>query len=596
MEKVKNRSQVAPELSWDLEKLYANADEWEKEFVTLEGLLEKFLAYKGRLSESAQTLFDAYKASDDFEIVLDRLYTYAHLKSDEDTADSVNKSRLDRISEKAAVFSSQCAWFSPELSAMDEERFESFRNDPVLAFYKRSLDNEARYRPHILSAPEEKILARSGNVLNTASSVFSAFNDADLRFPSIKTSDGKKVEVTHGNYITLMQSPDRKVRKSAFKSLYKVYHSFRNTLASTLYANTKKNILSAELRRMESARSASLFSDNIPLSVYDSLIDAVHDKIGYLHKYMKIRSRELGLKKLDMYDMYNPLIPECDLSVSWPDAVKYVKEALAPLGEEYGRIAEKAFAERWMDVDENRGKRSGAYSGGCYGSMPYILMTFKGNLSSVSTLAHELGHSIHSYLSHANQPYHYAYYKIFVAEVASTTNEILLHEYLMKNASSDKVKAYLLNQLLDEARATLYRQTMFAEFERSIYDNAAKGVPLTADKLEEIYFDLNKFYHGKEVKPDRLIASEWSRIPHFYRSFYVYKYATGFSAAVALSRNILAGNTEPYLSFLKAGGSKDVLDIMKDAGVDFTTKEPVISALEYFNDRLEAFDHILKNK
>ena len=449
MEKLKNRSQVAPELSWDLEKLYANADEWEKEFVTLEGLLEKFLAYKGRLSESAQTLFDAYKASDDFEIVLDRLYTYAHLKSDEDTADSVNKSRLDRISEKAAVFSSQCAWFSPELSAMDEERFESFRNDPVLAFYKRSLDNEARYRPHILSAPEEKILARSGNVLNTASSVFSAFNDADLRFPSIKTSDGKKVEVTHGNYITLMQSPDRKVRKSAFKSLYKVYHSFRNTLASTLYANTKKNILSAELRRMESARSASLFSDNIPLSVYDSLIDAVHDKIGYLHKYMKIRSRELGLKKLDMYDMYNPLIPECDLSVSWPDAVKYVKEALAPLGEEYGRIAEKAFAERWMDVDENRGKRSGAYSGGCYGSMPYILMTFKGNLSSVSTLAHELGHSIHSYLSHANQPYHYAYYKIFVAEVASTTNEILLHEYLMKNASSDKVKAYLLNQLLD---------------------------------------------------------------------------------------------------------------------------------------------------
>ncbi len=596
MEKIKNRSEVDPQLSWDLTKLYKNAEEWEKEFATLEEKLEKFLAYKGRLSESAQTLFDAYKASDDFEIVLDRLYTYAHLKSDEDTADSVNKSRLDRISEKAAVFSAKCAWFSPELLAMDEAKFESFRRDRVLAFYKRSLDNEARYRPHILSAPEEKILARSGNVLNTASSVFSAFNDADLRFPAIKNSDGKKVEVTHSNYITLMQSPDRKVRKSAFKSLYKVYHSFRNTLASTLYANTKKNILSAELRNMESARSASLFSDNIPLSVYDSLIDAVHDKISFLHKYMSIRARELGLKKLDMYDMYNPLIPECDFSVTWQEAVKYVKEALAPLGKEYSLIAEKAFKEQWMDVEENRGKRSGAYSSGCYGSMPYILMSFKGNLTSVSTLAHELGHSIHSYLSHANQPYHYAYYKIFVAEVASTTNEILLHEYLMKNAPSDTVRAYLLNQLLDEARATLYRQTMFAEFERAIYDNAAKGIPLTADKLEEIYWDLNTFYHGKALKADRLISSEWSRIPHFYRSFYVYKYATGFSAAVALSRNILAGNTEPYLNFLKAGGSKDVLDIMKDAGVDFTTKEPVISALDYFNDRLNAFDSILKKK
>ncbi|MBO4303467.1 MAG: oligoendopeptidase F [Lentisphaeria bacterium] len=596
MEKIKTREKVDPALSWDLAKLYPDDEAWEKEFASLEKLLEKFLAFKGRLKESPETLRDAYKASDDFEMVLDRLFTYAHLKSDEDTTNSANKARLDRISEKAAVFSAQCAWFSPELSSMDEKTFEKFRRHKSLAFYKRSLDNEARYRPHILSSPEEKILARSGNVLGASSGIFSAFNDADLRFPSIRDAKGGKTEVTHGNYITLMQSPLRRVRKSAFQALHGTFRAFRNTLSSTLYANTKKNILLAELRNIGSARSASLFSDNIPLSVYDSLIDAVHEKIGYLHRYMKIRARELSLRKLDMYDIYNPLIPECDERVTWPEAVRYVKEALAPLGKEYGRIVEKAFSERWMDVEENRGKRSGAYSGGCYGSLPYILMTFKGDLNSVSTLAHEMGHSIHSFLSHASQPYHYAYYRIFVAEVASTTNEILLHEYLMKNAPSDKVRAYLLNQLLDEVRGTLFRQTMFAEFEREIYDEAAGGVPLTADKLDEIYYNLNTFYYGKSVKADKLIASEWSRIPHFYRSFYVYKYATGFSAAVALSRNILAGNTEAYLDFLKAGGSKDVLDIMKDAGVDFTTRAPVVAALEYFNERLSAFDRILKKK
>ena len=590
----KSRNEIDRNMTWDLSRLYADDAQWEKDFAEIDDGVKAFLKFKGRLAESPETLLAAFQADDELGLVLERLYVYAHLKADEDTGNSANRARLDRISAKHAEIGGECAWFQPELIAMDEKVFEHYCNSPVLAFYKRTLDEIGKERKHTLSAAEERILSMSSDVLGTPYKTFSLLNDADLRFGEITGEDGVKTKLTHGNYIKFLESPKREVRKAAFEATYDTYARFKNTFSSLLDANFKTSALSAELHKFPSALEASLFEDNVPLSVYNGLIDTVHENMGSIHKYFRLRAEKLGLETLDMYDIHTPLLPECKMEVEWKDAVRYVKDSLTVLGEEYHSAIDNAFEQRWIDIPECRGKRSGAYSSGCYGKPPYILLNYSGTLDSVFTLAHELGHSMHSYFSDRSQAFHYASYKIFVAEVASTTNELLLHHHLMENAPDDSIRAYLLNHLADEVRGTVFRQTMFAEFERDMSALSEAGTPLTADLLSEKYFALNARYHGDAVRPDDRIRWEWARIPHFYYDFYVYKYATGFSAAVALSKKILAGEIEPYMGFLKAGDSKDVLDIMKDAGVDFYTGKPVEACMRFFDGTVDRLAEIMK--
>ncbi len=584
MSEIKTRSELDPSLTWDLTPMYASPEDWEKEFAALDALLEKFLSFKGRLAEAPDVLRQAFEADDALSLSIERLYVYSHLKADEDTGNTVNQTRHDRIAARSAEISGECAWFQPELLAMDEARFNDYLNDPALAFYRRTLTEIGEERKHTLSAAEERILSRSSDVLGTPEKVFSLLNDADLRFPMIDGEKGEKIEVTHGNYIKLLESPDRRVRRDAFGAVYDTYAGIKNTLAALLDAEVKTHVLGAELRSFPSAIEAALFGDKVPLSVYNGLIESVHRAFPSLYRYFALRAKVLKLDHLDMYDIHTPLLPECRVEVPWQDAVRQVCDSLRVLGPEYHSAIGQAFEKRWIDVPECRGKRSGAYSSGCFGAPPYMLLNYSDTLDSMFTLAHELGHSMHSYFSDRNQPYHYAAYRIFVAEVASTTNELLLLDSLLKQASDPKIKAYLLNHLADQFRGTVYRQTMFAEFERDIHALAEEGAPLTSDLLGDRYYQLNAVYHGDAVQGDERIRYEWSRIPHFYYDFYVYKYATGFSAAAALSRKILAGETEPYLRFLKAGGSRDVLDIMKDAGVDFLGGDPVGEALKLFDD------------
>ncbi len=593
MAEIKTRSELDPALTWDLTPMYADDEAWEKEYSELDSRLQKFLEFRGHLADSPAVLKQAFEADDALSLSIERLYVYSHLKADEDTGNSVNQSRHDRISARSAEISGECAWFQPELLAMDESKFNAYLNDETLAFYRRTLTEIGEERKHTLSAAEERILSLSSDVLGTPHKAFSLLNDADLRFPVIEDEKGEKTEVTHGNYIKLLESPARPVRKAAFEAVYDTYAGMKNTLAALLDGEVKIHVLDAQLRSFPSAIESSLFGDKVPVSVYENLIGSIHRNLPLIYRYFSLRAKVLKLDKLDMYDIHTPLLPECRVEVSWEEAVKQVCDSLQVLGPEYHSAIGQAFENRWIDVPECRGKRSGAYSSGCFGSPPYMLLNFAGTLDSMFTLAHELGHSMHSYFSDHNQPYHYAGYRIFVAEVASTTNELLLLNSLLKQTSDPKIRAFLLNHLADEFRGTVFRQTMFAEFERDIHALSEEGTPLTADLLCDRYYTLNALYHGDAVQGDDRIRFEWARIPHFYYDFYVYKYATGFSAAAALSRKILAGETEPYMRFLKAGGSRDVLDIMKDAGVDFLNGDPVGDALKLFDDTVTQLEKAL---
>ncbi len=570
---------------WDLEIVYRSAHAWEKEFESLRPCLSRFVCFRNCLTESPDILKQAIEAKDNLERLAEKVYVYAHLKSDEDTSNSEHRSRLERIRGLMAEISGESAWFEPELLAADPEIMDRFIAAPELTLYKRGLTELLRFRPHALSASEERILGMASDVMATPHKVFSVLNDADLRFPSVPDGNGKKIELTHGNYLKFMENPDREIRRAVFGAMYDTYECFSNTFSTMLDGEIKQHVLLAKLRDYPSALNAALFDDHISGAVYHNLIHTVHEKISALHEYMALRAEVMNLQKIDMYDLFQPLVPESRMEVDWPLAAKWVKAALQPLGEDYCAKAEKAFAERWIDVYECRGKRSGAYSSGSYDTSPYILMNFHGTLNDVFTLAHELGHSLHSYYSHQAQPYHYADYSIFVAEVASITNELLLHDYLMRHADSENLKSHLLGHLADEIRGTLFRQTQFAEFELEIHRLVENSVPLSPDLLNKNYYKLNSQYYGEAVVADQRIAMEWARIPHFYYNFYVYKYATGFAAAVQLSKNLLHGSQDlrdAYFGFLKAGSSKDVLDIMKDAGVDLSTPEPICAALELF--------------
>jgi oligoendopeptidase F len=582
---MKQSTNNKPKDSWDLSPLYKNIESWEKDFNKIDNLLKDFNAYKNKLSNNPQTLAEAYKKSDKLGRLLEKIYTYAHLKSDLDIGNSKNMAILNRIRSKYAQISGSTAWFEPEILSIPEDKLKEYLNSNELKFYQRSLNEIIRQKKHMLSAPEEKLLGLASDALATPEKAFSALNNVDIKFPEVSDETGNKIQLTHSLYTKLLENTNREIRKEAFNGMYDTFEKYKNTLSVTLEGNTKKHVFSSEIRNFDSALQSSLHNDNVPVKVYESLISAVHNNLDAFKDYLKLRSKILKIDDLNMYDLHCPLIQEKNVDISWEEACNMVGNAVKVLGEEYAEISETAFKNRWIDVYERPGKRSGAYSSGCFDSPPYILMNYNGTLNDVFTLAHELGHSMHSYYSNKTQEYHYADYKIFVAEVASITNELILHDYLMKTSNDKSFKLNLLNHLANEIRGTVYRQTMFAEFEKNIHEDLEKGIPLTAESLSEKYYNLNALYHPGIETPDKKIAIEWARIPHFYYNFYVYKYATGFSAAATLAKGIIAkdkNKTDAYLNFLKAGSTKDVLDILKAAGVDLNTPEPVNNALNLF--------------
>jgi oligoendopeptidase F len=591
------RSEVPVADTWDLEAIYSTNDVWEKEFSETKELLPDLKSYQGKLGESAETLYTYLQKQDEATKKLGKLYTYAHMRYDQDTTDSFYQGLNDRASNLATQLSSAVSFAVPEILSLPENRLLEFiENYEPLSLYKHALDEINRQRPHVLSKEEESLLADVREVANNSSNTFGMLNNADLKFPVIKDESGEEIEVTHGRYIRFLESSDRRVREDAFKAVYGTYDAYKNTFASTLAGTVKRDNFFAKTRHFESARQAALNNNNIPEAVYDNLVKTVNDNLHLLHRYVRLRKKALGLDELRMYDLYTPLVKDAKMDVSFQEAQQLVLDSLEPMGEEYKNIVKEGYEKRWIDVQENAGKRSGAYSSGSYGTMPYILMNWQDNVNNLFTLTHEIGHSVHSYYTRESQPYPYADYSIFVAEVASTCNEALLNDYMLKKTKDKKEKLYLLNHHLEGFRGTVFRQTMFAEFEQEIHVRAANGEPLTPELLTNIYYQLNVKYFGEDLTIDKEIGLEWARIPHFYYNFYVYQYATGFSAAASLSKQILEEGkpaVDRYIEFLKAGSSDYPIEVLKKAGVDMTTPKPIEDALKVFESILDEMEQLL---
>ncbi|HEY8362061.1 MAG TPA: oligoendopeptidase F [Tissierellaceae bacterium] len=594
---VLERKDIPEKYKWDLESMYSSLDEWEKEYNKAKEMAKDFEKYKGKVTSSSETLFNVLEDMCNLYRLVENLYTYAHMKLDEDTRVGKSQELSDKGLSLAVEVDEKTSFVTPEILTLDKETLDKyFEEKAELKLYKQYLDNLMRQKEHVLSAREEAILAQVGEIGSAPQKIFSMLNNADIKFPTIKDEEGKDVEITHGNFIPLMESKNREVRKNAFKALYETYKGFKNTFAASLNGELKKNIFFAKMRNYKTSREASLDRNNISVSVYDNLINSVHNNLESMYKYMSIRKRALEVDELHMYDLYTPIVKDVEYNIAYDEAVEIVKKGLQPLGEEYMAIVEEGFSTRWIDVFENRGKRSGAYSSGSYDSKPYILLNYHNTLDNVFTIAHEMGHSVHSYLTRKYQPYIYGNYSIFLAEIASTLNECLLLDYLLKNAKDDNERAYLINHYLESFRTTVYRQTMFAEFEKIISEYLENGGAITADYLCETYKKLNELYYGPNIVVDDEIAMEWARIPHFYYNFYVFQYATGFSAAVDLSQKILKEGkpaVERYLSFLKSGSSDYPLEVLKKAGVDMTTGEPVNNALKLFGELVEEMDKLI---
>ncbi|MDQ0162446.1 oligoendopeptidase F [Aeribacillus alveayuensis] len=597
VKKLPKREEINKEYTWRLEDIFATDEEWEKEFQEVKQAIPKIAEYKGKLGESAEILFEALKYQDQVMERLERLYTYAHMRYDQDTTNSFYQGLNDRASMLYSEASSVSSYMVPEILAIDEEKIQTFLRENVqLKLYEHALNEINRKRPHVLSAEQEAILAQAAEALASSSNTYAKLNNADLEFPVIQDEKGEDVEVTHGRYISFMESSNRRVRKDAFHAVYSTYDKFKNTFASTLNGVVKKDNFYAEVRRYETARQAALSANNIPEEVYDNLIKTIHQYLPLLHRYVSLRKKALNVDELHMYDLYTPLVKDVEMKVTYEEAKDILLKGLAPLGEEYISILKEGFANRWVDVYENKGKRSGAYSSGAYGTNPYILMNWQDNVNNLFTLAHEFGHSVHSYYTRKHQPYPYGNYSIFVAEVASTCNENILNDYLLKTIDDEKKRLFLLNHYLEGFRGTVFRQTMFAEFEHDIHIRAQNGEPLTPDLLTNIYYELNKKYFGDEIVVDQEIGLEWARIPHFYYNFYVYQYATGFSAATALSEQIInegESAVNRYIQFLKAGSSDYPIEVLKKAGVDMTTSKPIEQACKVFEEKLTEMEQLL---
>ena len=587
------RSTIENKFKWTIDEMYPNEESIEKDIQKVKELIEEVKRYKGILADSEENIFKALNISEEASRILQNLYVYTHMKSHEDTRINKNQSNATKIDMLSTELSMATSYMVPEIIAMDNEKLENYLKTERLSHYKKYVDDILRLKPHTLNEREEELLAAVADLSGVPENVYDMLSFADLQFPEIEDENGEKVRVTHSNFSLFLKSKDARVRKDAFEAMYGIYGQYKNTFASTLYGGIKSEIFYAKTRKYESALQGSLFQDNVSVDVYNNLIDAVHENLDTLNDYIDLKKKFLGLDKINMYDLYVPLTENFDMEISYEKAQKIILEALKPLGEEYLENVKKAFAEGWIDVYGNEGKQGGAYSWGSYDSKSYILMSYKDDLNSLFTLIHEMGHSMHSFYSKNNQPYLYSGYKIFVAEVASTLNELLLINYLLKNAESKEERVYLLNYYLEQFRTTVYRQTMFAEFEKICHGKVEEGEPLTAEDFNNIYYDLNKKYYGESCDVNEEIALEWARIPHFYSNFYVYKYATGFSAASALSKQILEEGESAvsrYKEFLKSGGSEFPLDQLRKAGIDMEKKESVDEALHVFKDLVKQLE------
>lgn len=561
------REELPENLTWDLTKIFSSDKEFDEKYLELSEKLKKSEKYKGTLNQGASQFLDAIEFVLSVYRQTEIIYVYAHLKNDQDTGNTEYQALYARASSLFSKVSEAVSWFEPEILQLSDERiWQYFKEEPKLEVYRHYIQQIVDNRAHVLSADQESLLAGAGEIFEASSDTFAVLNNADLVFPTIEGENGEKVQLSHGVYGQLLESTDRSVREAAFKGLYSVYEQFRNTFASTLSTHIKGHNFKAKVRNYSSAREASLSNNHIPESVYDTLVDVVNKHLPLLHRYMELRKRLLEVEKLHMYDLYTPVLGEAPITFTYEEAKEKALEALKPMGEEYMTIVEKAFSERWIDVVENKGKRSGAYSSGSYDTNPYILLNWHDTLDQLFTLVHEMGHSVHSYFTRSSQPYVYGDYSIFLAEIASTTNENILTEYLLETEKDPRVRAYVLNHYLDGFKGTVFRQTQFAEFEHFMHTEDEKGLPLTSEYLSDSYGKLNAKYYGPAVEEDPEIKFEWSRIPHFYYNYYVFQYSTGFSAASALAKRILSQEPdalENYLAYLKAGNSDYPVEVMK---------------------------------
>lgn len=586
-----SREEIPEQYRWDLTSVYENDEAFLAALEKAKELPPKFASFQGKISQSAADLLAYLRFDDEADLVLTKLVNYAERKSDEDTRESRYQDYSSQVMTLWVAISSAASWFTSELLSLSEAQMEAFyAEEPALEQYRRCLDVIFAKREHVLTPAEEKLLAAAGDMASQPDNIFSLLNDADLTFPDAIDAEGNAHPITHGSYIPLMMSTDRTLRESAYHSLYSSYRQFRNTFAATLGAQNKQLKFFADARHYNSALEAALSGNEVPTQVYTNLIETVHNNMDAMYRYVALRKELLGVDELRFSDLYVPVVDEMEMTFTYEEACDIILEALKPMGEDYLALVRRGLSERWVDVYETPGKRSGAYSAGGYGMHPVILMNFQGKLDDVFTLIHEMGHSIHTYLSCANQPVCYSDYVIFVAEVASTCNEALLTRYFLDHAKSERERAYFLNHFLEQFRATLYRQTMFAEFELKVAELTAQGAGITADALCSIYKDLNAQYFGDGIKVDDDIALEWARIPHFYYRFYVYQYATGFAAAIALSQRIVELGEEgrnDYLGFLKGGSSKPPIELLRGAGVDMLSPKPVEDALALFSELVE---------
>lgn len=596
-ERIPQRCDIPEKDKWAIEDIYPTDAAWEQDLAKARGFAEKIASYKGLLSTDSAKLLEYLRLDDDMTVVLEALVNYAQRRNDEDTRDAKYQDMVSRMEMLFVDISGASAFVTPELLSIDDETMERFfREQPEMELYRLCIDRVRRRRAHILSEAEERIMALTGEMTGSPDNIFSMFNDADLKFPDATDKDGNKHQVTHGSYIPLMHSNDRELRKSAFESLYDVYENFRNTSAAVLSSQVKCLTFRARARNYENTLQAALDGNEVPVEVYKQLIEAVHENMHYMYKYVKLRKKLLGVDELHAYDLYAPIVSDIEVKIPFEQAKQEVYDSLAPMGEDYRAIFSQGIKDRWIDVYENEGKRSGAYSAGAR-VHPYVLLNHKDTLDSEFTLAHEMGHAIHSYLSNKNQPVVYADYVIFVAEVASTCNESLLMQHLLRITTDKKRRAYLINYFLEQFRTTLYRQTMFAEFELMINEKAENGESLTADVMCELYRKLNLLYYGEDIVIDHELDMEWARIPHFYYNYYVYQYATGFSAAIALSQRILkegAPAVEDYIGFLSGGCSRDPISLLRGAGVDMTSTKPVTDALKLFGELIDEMEELMK--
>lgn len=594
----KTREEIDVKDTWDLTKIYKSVDEFENDLSSIDKLVDDVVSYKGKIMESSDSLYSFYIAYEKMDRMLMKLFIYASLNRDADTTNSKNQALKMRVMKKNEDISSKTSFISSEMLSVDYDLVLAYiKEDDRLKEFAFDLEKMFRYKSHTLSEAEEAIITEATNAFGTGSDAFNYIDNADINLGKIKDEEGNLVELTNSNYIKYMTSSNRNVRIAAFESMYNYFKGLKNTISACLKGNIKENFFLSKVKKYSSPLEASMYSDNIDISVYKNLIDTIHDNMNLMYDYMDLRKKVLGLDEMHMYDIYVDLVKIDNDDIPFEKGKEIVFNALKPLGDKYINDLKKAFDERWIDKYPNKGKRSGAYSWGSYDTYPYVLLNYNNTPDSVTTMAHELGHSMHSYYSDKNQNYFNSQYPIFLAEIASTVNEVLLNDYMYKNAKNKDEKIFYIVEMIDKIRSTIYRQTMFAEFEMIMHDKEADGIPLTEEEFSNTYYSLNKLYYGDNVVSDDLIRYEWARIPHFYTSFYVYKYATGLAAALAIATDILNGKDkarDAYLEFLSSGCSDYPLNILKKVGVDMTTKEPIEKALNFFKDKVEELKELVE--